>query len=381
MQPLILNEEQSLLRDSAVDFVAQRSPISRMRSLRDAGDDLGFDPTIWKEMADLGWPGILIPEAYGGLGLGYAEMVVVLEELGCALAPEPFLGTVLLGANAILLGGSEAQKQEELPAVAAGERFLALAHHEPGARHQIYRVQTKAVVDGDDFLLDGRKDLVLDGPGASKIIIPARTSGEADDREGITLFLVDADATGLTRTNQHLIDSRGASMLDLQGVRVAANAVIGEVGAGAALLDAVLERALVGLSAEMLGGMRTAFEMTTAYLRDREQFGVKIGSFQALKHRAARMFVDVELARSTVMGAARAIDDQNDEVAQLAALAKGLLSASYVDVANEAVQMHGGIGMTDEHDIGFFLKRARSTELLFGDAAFHRNRWAELSGY
>ena len=170
-------------------------------------------------------------------------------------------------------------------------------------------------------------------------------------------------------------------MLDLDGVRVAGSAVIGEVGGGAAVLDAVLERTLVGLSAEMLGGMRTAFEMTTAYLRDREQFGVKIGSFQALKHRAARMFVDVELARSTVMGAARAIDDQDDGVTQLAALAKGLLSASYVDVANEAVQMHGGIGMTDEHDIGFFLKRARSTELLFGDAAFHRSRWAELSGY
>jgi len=381
MQPLVLNEEQSLLRDSAADFVAQRSPISRMRALRDADDNLGFDPSIWKEMAGLGWPGILIPESYGGLGLGYAEMAVVLEELGCALAPEPFLGTILLGANALLLGGTEAQKQEELPAVAAGDRFLALAHHEPGSRHQIYRIATKATAAGDGFILEGRKDLVLDGPAASKIIIPARTSGAEEDRDGITLFLVDAATEGLVRTNQNLIDSRGASLIELSGVKLDRSNVVGEIDRGADILDPVLDRALVGLAAEMLGGMRTAFEMTTSYLRDREQFGVKIGSFQALKHRAARMFVDVELARSTVMGAARAIDDGDAGVPQLAALAKGLLSASYVEIANEAVQMHGGIGMTDEHDIGFFLKRARTAELLFGDAAFHRNRWAELSGY
>ncbi|HAC79360.1 MAG: acyl-CoA dehydrogenase family protein [Candidatus Binatia bacterium] len=381
MQPLILNEEQSLLRDSAVDFVAQRSPVARMRALRDAGEAIGFDPVVWKEMADLGWPGILIPEAYGGLGLGYAEMVVVLEELGCALAPEPFLGTVLLGANTLLLGGSEAQKQEVLPAVASGERFLALAHHEPGVRHQMYRVSTRAVANGEDFVLDGEKDLVLDGPAAEKIIVSARTSGADGDRDGITLFLVEAGTPGLSRTNQHLIDTRGASLLNMSGVRLGASAVVGQVGHGADILDPVIDRALVGLSAEMLGGMRTAFEMTTSYLRDREQFGVKIGSFQALKHRAARMFVQVELARSTVMAAARAIDEGDKNIPEMASLAKGLLSASYVEIANEAVQMHGGIGMTDEHDIGFFLKRARSTELLFGDAVFHRNRWAALSGY
>jgi alkylation response protein AidB-like acyl-CoA dehydrogenase len=381
MQPLILNEEQSLLRDSAVDFVAQRSPITRMRALRDAGDAIGFDPVVWKEMADLGWPGILIPEAYGGLGLGYAEMVVILEELGGVLAPEPFLGTILLGANTLLLGGSEAQKLEELPAVAAGERFLALAHHEPGVRHQNYRVTTRATASGNGFVLDGDKDLVLDGPAAAKIIVSARTSGGDGDRDGITLFLIDAGTEGLTRTNQHLIDTRGASILNLAGVKLDSTAVIGEVDHGADILDPVIDRALIGLSAEMLGGMRRAFEMTTTYLRDREQFGVKIGSFQALKHRAARMFVQVELARSTVMGAARAIDDNEAGIPQMASLAKALLSSSYVEIANEAVQMHGGIGMTDEHDIGFFLKRARTTELLFGDAVFHRNRWAALSGY
>lgn len=381
MQPLILTEEQSLLRDSAIDFVAQRSPIARMRALRDAGDTIGFDPAVWKEMADLGWPGILIPEAYGGLGLGYAEMVVVLEELGCTLAPEPFLGTILLGANTLLLGGTEAQKQEDLPAVAAGERFLALAHHEPGTRHQVYQVSTRATAHGADFVLAGRKDLVLDGPAAAKFIVSARTSGADGERDGITLFLVDASTEGLTRTNQSLIDNRGASIIDLAGVKLPSSAVIGNVDQGANIFDPVMDRTLIGLSAEMLGGMRTAFEMTTTYLRDREQFGVKIGSFQALKHRAARMFVQVELARSTVMGAARAIDEGDPGVPQMASLAKGLLSSSYVEIANEAVQMHGGIGMTDEHDIGFFLKRARSTELLFGDAAFHRDRWAALGGY
>ncbi|MEO2167234.1 MAG: acyl-CoA dehydrogenase, partial [bacterium] len=229
--------------------------------------------------------------------------------------------------------------------------------------------------------LSGTKDLVLDGPAANQLIVSARTSGDDGDRAGITLFLVDAGSAGIEKKRQHLIDSRGASIITLAGVEVSAEAVLGEVGGGADLLDSILDRALVGLAAEMLGSTRRAFEMTTEYLREREQFGVKIGSFQALKHRAARMFVQIELSRSAVMGAARAIDAGDSNTPRLASLAKATLSDTFMLVANEAVQMHGGIGMTDEHDIGFFLKRARSTELLFGDAAWHRARWATLSGY
>ncbi|MFP6663627.1 MAG: acyl-CoA dehydrogenase, partial [Deltaproteobacteria bacterium] len=311
----------------------------------------------------------------------YAEMVVVLEELGTSLAPEPFLGTILLGANALLLGGTEAQQQAVLPGVAAGETFLALAHHEHGARHQLHQVATKAESAGAGWRLRGAKDLVLDGPAADHLIVSARTSGDDGDRAGITLFLVDAGSGGLAKKPQRLIDSRGASIVMLDGVEVGSDAVLGQVGEGADLLDAILDRALVGLAAEMLGSTRRAFEMTLEYLREREQFGVKIGSFQALKHRAAEMFVQVELSRSAVMGAARAIDAGDTAVPRLASLAKATLSDTFMLVANEAVQMHGGIGMTDEHDIGFFLKRARSTELLFGDAAWHRARWATLSGY
>lgn len=381
MDALVLTEEQELLRQSAADFASQRSPISRMRSLRDAKDEIGFEPALWKEMAGLGWPGIILPEEYGGLGLGYAELVLVLEELGGVLAPEPFLGTVLLGANLLLLGGSEDQKAATLPAIAAGDRYLALAHHENGVRHQLHHVSTKAEASSNGFRLSGDKDLVVDGTAAQHFILSARTSGGPSDHKGISLFLVDAAAKGLTRTRQHLIDSRGVSAIRLDDVEVPADAVIGTVDEGAKLLDSVVDRALVGLAAEMLGGTRRAFEMTIDYLREREQFGVRIGSFQALKHRAARMFVEVELARSTVMAAARALDSGDEDIPRLAALAKATLSDTYVHVTNEAVQMHGGIGMTDEHDIGFFLKRARATEFLFGDGGYHRDRWALLSGY
>jgi alkylation response protein AidB-like acyl-CoA dehydrogenase len=381
MEPLVLTEEQTLLRESAADFVARRSPISRMRALRDAGDELGFEPAVWKERAELGWQGILLPESCGGLGLGYAEMVLVLEELGTSLTPEPFLGTILLGANSLLLGGSEKQQQSILPGVASGDTFLALAHHEHGVRHQLHHVATRAEAAGEGWQLTGSKDLVLDGPAANQLIVSARTSGEDGDRAGITLFLVDAGSAGIAKQSQRLIDSRSASIVTLAGVHADRGSALGEVGDGADLLDGILDRAVVGLAAEMLGSTKRAFEMTVEYLREREQFGVKIGSFQALKHRAARMFVQVELARSAVMAAARAIDAGEATVPHLASLAKATLSDTFMLVANEAVQMHGGIGMTDEHDIGFFLKRARSTELLFGDAAWHRARWATLSGY
>jgi acyl-CoA dehydrogenase len=379
---LVLTEEQELLRHTAEDFVRTHSPISRVRQLRDSDDPIGYSADLWREMSGLGWPGIILPEEHGGLGLGYADLIVVLEELGTALAPEPFLSTVLLGANAILLGGRPEQRRAVLPRVAAGEETLALAHHEPLARHRLHRVKT-AVEQArpGSYLLRGEKDLVLDGPSATRLVVSARSAGAADDQGGIDLFLVDPHAAGVSIRRQHLVDSRTAAIVRLDGVAVAETDRIGAPGAGAAILEPVLDRALVGLAAEMLGGMRRAFEMTIAYLKEREQFGVKIGSFQALKHRAARMLVQVELARSAVMAAARAVDDGSPELPRLAALAKAQLSDGFVQVASEAVQMHGGIGMTDEHDIGFFLKRARAAEILLGDATHHRDRYAALEGY
>ncbi len=381
MSDLVLTEEQELLRTTAADFVKANLPVGRLRRMRDAGDPLGFSPEAWKRMGELGWPGIVMPEEFGGLGLGYADLAVVLEQVGAALAPEPFLSTVLLAGNAILLGGDDEQKKAWLPRVAAADVVLAFAHHEPGARHRPMRVRTRAEKSSRGFRLTGQKDMVFDGDGAEALVVSARVSGGADDRDGLALFLVDRRAPGVAVRAQQLVDHRRSALVSLDGVEVPESAALGKPGEAGPLVEQVLDRAVVGLCAEMLGGMACAFESTVAYLRERKQFGVVIGTFQALKHRAARMLVEVELGRSAVMAAARAIDAGSPDAGLLASVAKARLSEGYVAVANEAVQMHGGIGMTDEYDIGFYLKRARAAEQTLGDAAFHRDRFAALQGF
>ncbi len=378
---LILTEDQELLAKTAADFVAERSPISRTRALRDSGDELGFSPALWKEMAELGWVGIPFPETFGGAELGLAELMVVLEAVGRTLAPEPFLSTVLLAGEALRRGGSEAQQEAWLPGLVKGEKILALAYQEAGSRYDLHRVNTRAEIEGDGIRLTGQKIQVLDGHAADAIIVVARTAGSATAADGISLFLVPADAVGLRRERQLRVDSRAAALLTLEGVVVGRDALVGVEGRGAELLDQVVDGATVGLCAEMLGGMSEALDRTLAYLKEREQFGVVIGTFQALKHRAARLFIEVELSRSAVMAAARAVDEANPEAAKLVSLAKARCSDAYILIANEAIQMFGGVGMTDEYDLGFFLKRARAAEFTFGDAAWHRDRWARLSSY
>jgi alkylation response protein AidB-like acyl-CoA dehydrogenase len=379
---LVLTEEQQLLQHTTREFVAGRSSLKRIRELRDRAGD-GFSRDLWREMAQLGWAGIVIPEQYGGAGLGYVDLMVVMEELGRGLMPEPMLSTVLLGANALLLGGSDAQKAAHLPKVAAGDELLALAQQEPRSRYELAHVETRAERAGDGWRLSGEKIQVLDGAAADHLVVSARTSGGARDASGVTLLLVPRGADGLGVERQHRVDARGAALVRLEGVEVGPAAVVGAVGQGAALLQRVVDRATIALTAEMLGAMTTAFEMTLEYLKTRQQFGKPIGSFQALKHRAARLFMELELARSLVMAAHEAVDagKSDAEIARLASMAKARLSDAFVLVANEAVQMHGGIGMTDEHDIGFFLKRARAAEIQFGDAVFHRERVAALDGY
>jgi alkylation response protein AidB-like acyl-CoA dehydrogenase len=381
--PLVLSEEQQLLQQTIREFVGRRSSLRRIRALRDGQDPDGFSRELWREMARLGWVGIVLPEEYGGLGLGYLELVIVMEELGRGLVPEPMLSTVLLGANALLLGGSAAQQREHLPAAAAGERLVALAYQEAQSRHDPHHVETRAERGGGGWLLRGEKTQVLDGHVADSIVVSARTSGGVRDATGITLFLIRSDAPGVRIERQMRIDGRNAALLRLDGARAGADAVVGELDRGGAVLARVVDRATVGLAAEMLGGMAAAFEMTMDYLRTRVQFGVPIGSFQALKHRAARMYVELELARSAIMHCARIVDEQRDDaaVARAASLAKARCSDACVLIGNEGVQMHGGIGMTDEHDIGLFLKRARAAEMTFGDAAWHRDRFARLDGY
>jgi alkylation response protein AidB-like acyl-CoA dehydrogenase len=377
---LILNEEQLLLQETARDFVQERSPVSALRELRDTEAADGFSRPLWKEMADLGWAGILIPEELGGAGLGYAELGVVLEEAGRTLLVHPFFSTVLLGGNAILLAGDETHKKDILPGVATGDRIVALAHQEVG-RFDPYRVNTRAEVAGKGYRISGEKIFVLDGHVADSFVVVARTSGETRDRDGLTLFLVDGKAPGLSATRTIMVDSRNAAGVRLNGVEVDRSRVIGSVDRGADVLDAVFDRATIGLCAEMLGSFQEAFDRTLGYLKERKQFGVPIGSFQALKHRAGVMFCEIELARSVVMDALHAIDENRQDVPILASVAKARCSDTFVLIGNEAVQMYGGIGMTDEEEIGFFLKRARAAEQTLGDAAYHRDRFAKLGGY
>ena len=377
---LVLTEDQELLAQTARDFVRTNSPLSRLRALRD-GQDMGFSPDLWQEMAQLGWAGILIPEEYDGAGLGLADLAVVLEAVGRNLAPEPFLSTVLLGGQLLADAGSPEQKQAWLSGVATGEKILALAYQEARSRYDLNRVSTRATAEGDAWRLLGEKIQVLDGQNADALIVSARTSGEDTDPDGLTLFLLAPDTPGVALIPQTRVDGRAAALLNLDGVKVGAESIVGTVGQGFQTLSHIVDLATVGLCAEMLGGMSQIFEDTLDYLKTREQFGVVIGSFQALKHRAANVFMEIELCRSAVMAAANAADAGENDLALLVSLAKARCSDAFVLATNEGVQMHGGIGMTDEHDAGLYMKRARAAEMTFGDAAWHRDRWARLRGY
>ncbi len=378
---LVLNEDQQLLKNTADDFVKKESPLRRVRQLRDTDDPTGFSRDMWRQMAELGWQSILIPEEHGGLGMGYVDMACVLEACGHNLVPEPLLSTVLLGANAVLLAGSEEQKNEVLPGVADGSVLLALAYHERGARYDLFGCATKAKKSEAGYVLSGEKTLVFDAQTADKLVVSARTAGEAGDRGGISLFLIDRETPGVEIVPQTTMDLRRATVVRLSGVEVPAAALLGAEGEGAGALEDTIDRATAGLSVEMLGGMLAAFEMTMEYLKTRVQFGVPIGSFQALKHRAAEMFVEIELSRSAVLAACTALDEGASNAQELISVAKARCSDAAVLIGYEGIQMHGGIGMTDEADIGFYAKRARACEMTFGDAAFHRDRFATLQGF
>ncbi len=379
---MILNEEQTMLKDSAKDFCEANAPITQLRRLRDEGNAQGFDSGTWKSMVDLGWAAIPWSEEHGGLAFGYKGLGVVTEESGKTLMASPLFASVWVGGTIVNIGGSESLKSAILPNVASGEMKLALALEE-SHRHNPYRVATSARASADVYILSGKKTFVLDGHIADKLIVVARTSGEQDSRAGLTLFMVDAEAAGLKITRTAMVDSRNAANVTMDDVEVAADAVIGTVDAGADILDPALDIARIGLAAEMLGGTVECFERTIAYLKERKQFGVAIGSFQALKHRAASMFCEIELSKSCVLEALTAIDENRDadEVAKLASLAKAKVGETYSLVSREGIQMHGGIGMTDEFEIGFFIKRAAVAEQTFGDVNYHRNRYGELEGY
>ncbi len=375
----VLTEEQTMLKDQAHAWARDEAPVTAFRQMRDSGAANGFEPGTWQEMANMGWTGILIPEALGGSGMDYATFGVVLEETGRQLVASPLLASGLVGASALLLGGNDTLKQAWLPGIAAGTSIVTLAADE-GPHHAPEHIALAATPAGDGFKLDGSKVFVLEGGAADAFVVAARTSGTAGEQAGITLFLVPADSPGLTVSALKTADSRGYADLSFAGAEVGADAVLGEVDNGFPLLDALLDRARAGLAAEMLGTACEAFDRTLDYLKTREQFGQVIGSFQSLGHRAATLFMDREFARSCVEAALRAIDADDPEVPILCSLAKCKAGEFLHDMSNDMIQMHGGIGMTDEFDAGFFLKRARATEATFGGQSFHRRRYISHFG-
>jgi alkylation response protein AidB-like acyl-CoA dehydrogenase len=377
---LTLSTEQQMLKDNARELVRTHAPVSLLRKLRDTRDALGFSGELWRQMVELGWSSIIVPERYGGMGLGHTELGVVLEECGRTLAPHPLLSTVLLASGVVLEGGNEEQKLAILPGVCDGSLLLALAFEEQ-ARFNPYDVATQATSTGGTYKLSGTKTFVLDGHIANKLIVSARTSGARAERSGITLFLLDPSQPGVSIERTILLDGRNAARCRLEAVEVPAAAVLGQVDRGAEILDPVLDRATICLAAEMLGSLSQTYDLTLEYLKTRVQFDALIGTFQALQHRAVNMFCELELCKSVVIDALAAIDQRREDVAVMASAVKARLCDASRLITREAVQMHGGIGMTDEHDIGLYLKRGAATELTFGDSAYHRDRFARLKGF
>lgn len=377
---LALTEEQQLLRDTATQFFQERVPIANLRKLRDTKDPLGFDRAVWKEMADLGFAGILISEKYGGTDFGPIGLGLVLEQAGRTLAASPLVSTVLLSGSAVQLAGNATQRQDILSGIAAGELIMALAFEER-PHHNPVHISTKAVSEGSGFRISGKKTFVLDGHVADRLIVAARTAGADTDKAGVTLFLVDPKSPGVKVTRTLMVDSRNAANIEFNNVAVPAESVLGSIDGGNDVLTQTLDIARIGLSAEMLGLVQAVFDQTLAYLKERKQFGVTIGSFQALKHRAAIMFSEIELCRSVVLDALSALEARRNDVPQAASLAKARLSETARLLTNEGLQMHGGMGMTDQFDIGLFMKRARVAAATFGDANFHRDRYAALEGF
>ncbi len=377
---LVLNEEQLMLKESAAGFLTEKATVAHLRALRDSADERGCGDDVWQEMVQMGWAGIAIAEDFGGLGYGYTGLGLVLEQVGRNLSASPLQSTVLVSATLIAELGSGSQKEQWLSPIAAGEKRVSLALQE-GRHHAPEQTAARAVADGDDYLLSGAKVLVLDASLADAYIVIARTAGEAGDSQGLTAFLVAANSAGIALSRSSMVDSRNVGTLTLRDVRVPAAQVLGELGGAWQGLSRTLDIANVGLASELLGLSTEAFERTVAYLKERKQFGRVIGSFQALQHRSAELFAELELARSIVLQALQAIDSGDEQLPLLASAAKAKLCEVAQRATNEAIQMHGGIGMTDEHEIGFFIKRARVVQHTFGDYNYHLDRFAQLSGF
>ncbi len=377
---MVLNEEAGMLKDAARGYLSTSAPVSQLRKLRDSGSQDGFDRKTWADMAEMGWTGVLVPEAHGGVEMGHVAAGVIAEEMGRTLTASPYISTAIMGATALSRFGSDGQKSEWLPRIAAGEAITALAADE-GRKHNPSGVAVSAERSGNGFKLNGRKTFVAEGHVADMLIVSARTAGSENEAEGITLFLVPRDAAGVTVERKDTVDSRHAADIVLDNVEVTADAVLGEVDNGLGALEAVLDAGRAGLSAEMSGSAQQCLDSTVGYLKERKQFGQIIGTFQALQHRAAHLYSEVELGKSIVLKALQTLDAAPDHAAMMVSAAKAKLGQVAQLAAREGVQMHGGMGMTDEFDIGFYMKRVRVAEALYGDANYHADKFARMRKY
>ena len=377
---LILSEEQQFLKDTAQSFARDKTPAAHFRKLRDSDNAKCWDDSIWEEMVQLGWSGILVPEDFGGSDFGIAGISVIMQELGKTLTPSPLLATAVLGVSIIKFMGSEEQKNTYLTKIVSGETTTALAIDE-GSHHNPFDIETTAKLEGKSWILNGKKVFVIDGASADTLLIVARTSGKSGESNGLSVFIADKNSAGLEIAKISTADCRNYANITMSNLTLDQNALLGELDVAGEVVEKVLDLGRIVMASEMLGNTEEAFEITISYLKERKQFGVLIGSFQALQHRAAKMFCEIELTKSAVMAAMHAADENSNELERLSSLAKFQAGETLHLVSNEAIQMHGGIGVTDEYDIGFYLKRARVAEQIFGTSEYHQARYANISGF
>ena len=371
------SDEQDMLRQTARAFLEEHCPTTFVRHMME--DDKGYSADLWKEMAELGWLGLAFPEAYGGQGLGFVDLTVILEEMGAALLPSPFLSTVILAGQTILLGGSEAQKKAYLPKIAEGALIATLAMTEPAGRFDAEGITAvKATPQGAGFRITGTKLFVPDAHIAELLVVAARTKETDDKSAGISLFLVEGNSPGVSTTLLKTMDqTRKQCEVVFDNVQVGRDRLLGTLDQGWPILQKVLNLATVSLCAEMVGGAQRVLDLSVSYAKERVQFGRPIGSFQAIKHKCAEMMLQVESAKSAAYYAAWAVDEDVPEAPLAVSMAKAYCSDAYRNTAGEGIQVHGGIGFTWEHDMHLYFKRAKYAEFTFGDATYHRELVAQ----
>ena len=375
-----LTDDQKLLVESVQKFCREESPVERLRKMRD--NPIGWEKSTWQKMGELGWLGVAFPEDVGGLGGSFQDLALIVEQLGTTLVPEPIIASIAVAGRALLEAGTESQKEELLSPTLAGEQSLALAYLERESRHDVTNVQTTATKAGSGYTITGQKRWVLNGQAADHILVSARTSGEARDRDGVSLFVVDPGMKGVSIKTIQCMDSHKAALLDLDGVEVGQDRRLGEAGKAADVLDLALDSGAATACAEGSGIVQSVLQMTRNYLCEREQFGAKIGTFQALQHRCVDMFVQTELVKSMAIMAMIKLDDTDaDERRRAISACKAQLTTGGIFVCRQGIQLHGGIGVTDEHDVGLYFKRMHILNTLFGDEAFHAARYGALPSF